>query len=192
MKNRTRMLNKILEFSTYRVVQRCFTWSAILAPIQTFSNRQYIYSSKNHRKSFITVLTWENDLSEPGNIVLTVWFNNISLFSISTAFWAISGYFDIYLLFCDETVWMYMIHQPWCMNFIAGVENGSDRWISTMKFKGTNHDGLPQCLVHSLERASHKHSDHNTEKKNEKLYKYWWTICIQTVSSKNNEKYRNQ
>ena len=78
------------------------------------------------------------------NILMTVWFNKSISFSISSLFGTISGDFDIFLLFfwrngmnaCDSSV---------TVNYIVEVENGSNRWISTMKFKGANHDGLPQC-----------------------------------------------
>ena len=79
------------------------------------------------------------------NILLTIWFNKSISFSISTSFGTISGDFDIFYYFFDETVWMHVIHQLRCVNFIVEVENGSNSWISTMKFKGANHDGLPQC-----------------------------------------------
>ena len=102
------------------------------------------------------------------NILLTIWFNEGISFSISISFGAISGDFDIFSLFFDETVWMHMIHQLRCMNFIAEVENGSNRWISTMKFKGANHDGLPQCSPLIGTGRSHAFRSYN-RKKNEKL-----------------------
>ena len=140
---------RIYENRTYRVVQRCFTWSSIFSfNANVFPNDDifimikiigFFYNRTYMRKRPFCI------------IVLTAWFNKSALFSISTlvtfgsSFGTISLDFDIFPLFFDITVWIHMVHQLWSVNFIAEVKNGSDRWISTMKFQEANHDGLPQC-----------------------------------------------
>ena len=133
---------RILEIMTHRAVKRCFTWSTI------FSSNAKVFPAGN---IFLIVKILEFFYNRTYtskrpfcNILLTIWFHKSSSFSISTSFGTISGDFDIFYYFFDETVWMHVIHQLRCVNFME-VENGSNRWISTMKFKGANHDGLPQC-----------------------------------------------
>ena len=136
------MLVRILKIVTNRAVKRCFTWSTILAPMQRFFRPAIFLIVKIlgffYNRTYMSKRPF-------CNILLTIWFHKSSSFSISISFGTISGDFDIFYYFFDETVWMHVIHQLRCVNYIVEVENGSNRLISTMKFKGANHDGLPQC-----------------------------------------------
>ena len=92
---------------------------------------------------FITVLTCQNGLSAiycwPSGSIKA----SLSLSLLRSELSLVISIFFYY--FFDETVWMHVIHKLRCVNYIVEVENGSNRSISTMKFKGANHDGLPQC-----------------------------------------------
>ena len=154
---------------THRAVKRCFTWSTIFSSNAKVFPAGNIFLIVKILGFLITVLTCQNGLSAiycwPSGSMKA----SLSL-SISTSFGTISGDFDIFYYFFDETVWMHVIHQLRCVNFIVEVENGSNRWISTMKFKGANHDGLPQCSPLIGTGRSHAFRSYN-RKKNEKLKK---------------------
>ena len=162
MKHRTRMLNKVLEFLTYRAVQRCFTWSAIFSSntnvfpivnifivvkiIGIFYNRTYM-----RKRPF-------------SNIVLTVWFIKIifSLFLLDSELsLAISIFFHYFLMKRSECIWS-TSHDAW--SSLRGLKlvrtGGFQPWNSREPIMTDSRN-----VVYSLERASYLHSDYNTEKK---------------------------
>ena len=169
------MLVRILKIMTNRAVQRYFRWSAILASIKTFSDRQYIFNDKNHKIFCITVLTSCKSyitIRPFCNILLTIWSNEGISFSISISFGAISGDFDISHYFLTK--------RSECIWFI-----GYDAWTSLRRLKMVRAGWFQpwnsrepimtasRNVIHSLERGSHTHLDHNTEKimKNKKTLK---------------------
>ena len=128
---------------TNRAVPRCFTWSAILASIQTFSDWQYIFNGKNHR---IFLNPYLHDKTASLKYIVDHLVQQKHLFLYFYFIWSYLWWFRYFFsLSFGKTVWMHVIHRLRCVNFIVEVENGLNRWISTMKFKGANHDGLPQC-----------------------------------------------
>ena len=152
MKNRTRMLNKILEFFTHRAVQRCFTWSTILAISVIYLTQEMTIKIENHfYQNLHTVVSIST-------YFLTIWFNSSIYFSSShftrdflLYFFNFSPFFRCYSLNAGKMpVPMSELHcgsPSWLVPLNFMVEIHLPEPFSTPALKVTHHD------------LNHMHSD---------------------------------
>ena len=173
MKNRKNPRNKIYEIRTYRAVKWCFTRSPILRSyIFVDSDQRYIYDGEIERKFY--VCTYMRKLSV-GVIVLTIWFKRTIFFLYFSLYSGLSLEILMFFIFCRNVLnacdspasmsevhgggwkWFGQVHEPW----------------NSMEPTMTN----PRNEAHSLDRASHMHSD---------LYDKKWKIskCQEIVPNK--------
>ena len=155
------MLVRILKIMTNRAVPRCFTWSAILASIQTFSDWQYIFNGKNHRiflnpylHDKTASLKYINDhLVQQKHLFLYFYF-------IWSYIWWFRYFFIIFLAKRSECMW-FIGYGAWTSLWRLKMvwTGGFQPWNSREPIMTASRN-----VVHSLERGSHTHSDHNTEK----------------------------
>ena len=130
------MLNKILEFVTHRAVQRCFTWSTILAISVIYLTQEMTIKIENHfYQNLHTVVSIST-------YFLTIWFNSSIYFSSSH--FTFSCIFLIFHPFFDVIVWMQVRCPFQWVNYIAGVRHDWFPWISWLKSTCPNHFQPPQ------------------------------------------------
>ena len=130
-----------------------------------FSDWQYIYNEKSHGNFFVTVLTWENGLS-----TIYCWPSGsikgpFSLFSVHSELSLLVSIFFHYFSMKRSECICFTSYGGW--SSLRGLKmvrtGGFQPWNSREPIMTDSRN-----VVHSLERATQMHLDHNTEKNNEK------------------------